>query len=741
MTIGSTYKKTYIEDYILDLLKTGVIPSVTELENAIASFNERDYNRPVFDADNFKITETNEVSSVSKFTNMVSAVYADLGVLYEELKELTKRSISQYERWDTELLHIEGKARDLESRMGDLLLLAEDTEGYINFVADYFRDLSLVDQDNTTAFINPATHTVTLPFVTSTHQIVELDTNLIDKNVFFRVSARGATLSQSSETSRLANAFSDLSTFWLSKALANQQGPVTGELKVKLGDTPVEISKIEFTLHSSNYSTPCYITVLYSSDGYIYQQIPCSLPTQAVTDTAVFAFTSVEATHVKFLMTKQAADYFENGKYIYEFGAKLIQFFSENFETIADLGTSSSRAVLISKPLYVLDQNQDPIEFSKLSLTTCEGVDPNATIRYFVTVSNDETVPLSSSTEWIAIDPTNRVSKESHSAVDIGNLDQIVIGDTETVTISYNAGGGAGLINPGASFYLVEWDDTTEEFISTAKTATLSRYIPVNYVDRILNYQFSIPKFATIAESIDEYFLIDYNSLYVYRNLGEKGLLSSVTVRDILRGWGYLDPYYYCVVEITNTNGLPLDVGDEPIYIDNKLLRNNIVIPYGIHYVKVHKNNWYYVTHGLTTLNQLVAADPLYPYNHKLLIEGYSYGAGFDTNEQVYTGVDVYAEALMKKVSVFDFNFNVAENDYTRYAIDWDIPNSYLNNYGNLLFLVKIDPNKADYDNEQWLIKFKAVDQKFKYLRFKAELETIDESLTPILMSYKIKMG
>ena len=58
-----------------------------------------------------------------------------------------------------------------------------------------------------------------------------------------------------------------------------------------------------------------------------------------------------------------------------------------------------------------------------------------------------------------------------------------------------------------------------------------------------------------------------------------------------------------------------------------------------------------------------------------------------------------------------------------------------------MLFMVKINEDIDDSDNEQFLVRFKAVDQKFKYLRLRADFETEDANLTPMLTSYKIKLG
>jgi len=146
------------------------------------------------------------------------------------------------------------------------------------------------------------------------------------------------------------------------------------------------------------------------------------------------------------------------------------------------------------------------------------------------------------------------------------------------------------------------------------------------------------------------------------------------------------------------------------------------------------------VASGETSLADLIAADPLYPYNHKLLIEGYSYGTGFSAGDKIYIGADLFAEKLMKRVPLFDFLHNIAEDDYERFTTDFDIPDSYGITYAATVFLVKIDGDDTDFADERFRIEFKSVDERFSYLRLRADFETDVNNLTPVLSSYKLKV-
>jgi len=739
MGIEATYKDIELQKQILALLEAGEIPSYTEIENLLVDLDTNyDFSKPQFKAVDHKIDETSyEESSVSKYAAMITAVYKDLKVLYDELKLLTEQTINLQERWEVELRSIENSAMHLEDRVGNLTLLAQDTEGYVSFILENFKDTSKIDKLNTfNLAVNPATHTISLAPSSRSYQAIAL--NLKPTDVSFKVSSRNAGTQRQVQKSDIMYAFKDEAQYWHTQLLTNSVGTAVGELKVHLSDTPIAFSRIEIFTNVANKTSALQITPMYSVDGYLYQQLPGNLVTQSIVDVGIFVFETIEATDVKFIFTKTSWDDKDGNQYVYEFGAKHIQFFNEAFNvTPADLPT------LITTPLSVLDSSDNPIEFSKLTLESCENVPDETDINYYITVSNDETVPIDTDTYWISVDPKGRIDKKSSSVIDVGDLTWITIGDSdEAVSISYNPSTSD---NPDDNFYLVGLNGGSIETSPSLTTASETRYSFINSNDRILNFQLKYPKFSSVIteDPTSGYFLIDLNSLELWRNVGEQGLdLSDAKVRGLQRGWGFTDPYYTSVVFIGNIDGIDLNVGDTYIWIDDIKLNKIVHLSYGTHNVKVHKNSWYHVTPDYNTLAELIAADPLYPYNHKYLIEGYSYGTSFDEqNEMIYTGVDIFAEYKPDRISVFDLINNIESTNYNKYAIDYDLPNSYVNTYSNTVFLLKVDENKSDNINEKFIIKFRMIDLKYKYLRLKAEFKTTNASLTPVLDGYKIKLG
>lgn len=522
--------------------------------------------------------------------------------------------------------------------------------------------------------------------------------------------------------------------------------PVTCELQVELADEPIEVSKIFLQTHDSVQSGPFTITPMYSTDGVSYYQLPTVTFTQEIRDKATFAFPETKMRWVKFIMTKQGPDPITSAGFIaqnreYQFGFKKIAFYKEGFDP-------SVGQLLVSKPLWVLGQDGNALEFSKMTLETCERIESGTSIAFDVTVSNDPTVPVDSTTSWTRISPLQRAVKNHPVILDVGDISEETIGDTETVKVSYSAFAGSG-VNPATTFHLLS--TISGVVVDDTVSGLSTRYRFINPDDRILNYQV---KDSTYSGSGNDKLSMDLASLLVFRNVGDVGITPgdvNEQVRAIQRGWEFLDPYYSCVVEIQNPAGFNLgDVGPNEIIIDDvgytgtvdgNIMTGKTSTQTGIHRIKVHKNNWKEVTPGATDEADLKTKDPLYPFNHKLLIEGYQYDSAF-ADDKVYNGVDLFAGILMQQVGTFDFLYNAAQDDFRLYALDRDAAGTHTGgNQSTRVFLVKVNEENPDFQNERYVIRFKLLNDLRRYFRLRATFGTEDSTVAPSLDSYKVKLG
>ena len=230
------------------------------------------------------------------------------------------------------------------------------------------------------------------------------------------------------------------------------------------------------------------------------------------------------------------------------------------------------------------------------------------------------------------------------------------------------------------------------------------------------------------------------NTIQVWRNIRvQDSYPDTYTVRDIPRGWSLEGQLYSCYFEIISSSGRSMDFGDRKCTIDGQEASGIVNIPSGIHKFSTISDNWYDISSAATDLyseEYLKSIDPLYPYNHKLLIEGIPYNRGFD-GKQVYIGTDLSAAYYCTKTTMFDLhNNNLGFGVFAvkNIGVTSDI----------LAVFLQYDNNNTDYINEQCLIRWNSADsaiESYKYIKLRAELGSDDTDISPEITGYRIKLG
>jgi hypothetical protein len=725
MAIRDTYAELLLEQIIEAILEDGQLPTTSEIDDRFDAFTTaNDISQPVFGAKDHKVSEGDN-SSATAYNTINEEIKRDLQVAFRHLFKVSDRSIRSFERWRSESKLIEARLIDLEERISTLLLLSADTAGFFNFVQDNFVDTSKTDLSLTTAYVNVDKQTVTIGTSSAGSTRYDLS-ELRVKDVQFDVLSKSNLISRvPSEGSDLRYIISDKDNFWQERVFTSKPGPVTGEIKIDLGQEQ-EISRIDVDLHMSNTNSSVTVVPLLSVDNHNFTQLPISSFSRSVVDKTIFQFTPTTARYIKFLLTKPGFDIVHKSQYVYEFGVDEISFYKEGF-------AEDDSNVFVSDPLSVTDINGNPEEFSRITLETCEFLPEDTSIDYSVVVGNDPALPVSlTSSVFTPIDPLQRTSPTKPTIVDFGDLDAVTISG---IQLSYEAGAADEFTNPSQSFTLITGTNGTSAVTASGHSSGL-RYSFFNSNERLLDH--AVSSGVQVAQG----------SLEVWRNVSIPG--DNTNVREVSNGWGFSDPYYQTTVYVENQEGVSVDFGGKPVIIDGVATTGKTTISKGRHTVWAHKDNWKVIsTATVTDLASLKVADGLYPYNHRYLVEGLVYPSGYPTtDEKIYTGFDIVAEFFMQEVGIFDLINNVPADDYSRFARDLDaadtsrtIDGAADDTSSTTVFVMKIDESKADAINEKFLVKFKGVNSVFKYLRLKADLVTRDSNVAPFLDSYRIKIA
>lgn len=732
-----------IEQIIRTHLQNGEVPSLEQIEEEFnLIIEDQDLNSSNFTFEEWKISRKEE-SSAAKQNEMNTELVDDIDVLYKNLFGNSQRAIELFSRWQLKATSLENRLRELESRIERQLDISNQTT-FFDSLGDKFTDTKLVDQDRSSGVLFDLNHNIVtlnkeVPFKAGVVDRIFLNELRPDQAIFTSVTRTNVISSSNVDGTEPRFAFRDVNQFWKNHVSTSKKVPsVITEVLLSL-DEPVSLSSLDLFLHSSQSNSVTRVTPLYSKDGASFSLLPTELTTLEGLDKLSFKFSEIEFSFLKIVFEKKTHDFVSDNLFVYEFGAREIALFNSVF--------SNTTGTVISKPLSIVKENKELSRFNKISLNVCEVVPEDTNLDYYIAVGKEtaDKQPLWLTTEglsedidndsdedqrlWFPISPLGRVSPTHPTLLDFTSVS---VNRKEDIGISFDREAST-LISPAADFNLLILDGN--EIVTETKTATDQRYF------------FGKPSHHLLDTQIDSDINVNLENLSLWRNVGEKGIgLFDTTkkVRGIQAGWEFRAPYYYTTVLIESSDGLTIDVGNNPIFIDEiqytKVIDDSVLFQ-GIHTIKVHQDFWGEVEPGLSSLADLKSKDILYPFNQKLLIEGYLYDSAYPSKEEkIYEGVDRFASYLSEKVSIFDMISSVSESDLSKFALDSDVSETTPDGVSRV-FVVNINKNFADFMNEKFMLEFHLTDDLFSFLAFKAELKTEDTKLTPVLDEYAVKLS
>jgi len=721
MSLETSHKELVVERLYQKYLLDGVIPTSDIVEEDLAIYEQEypDYKVPTSKSVDFNI-EHGSVSSASHIKKIIDTVDDDISIINREFLSVTQKGQAFYDRWIMELNRLNDKATKLEQKINSMLLLTEDTTGFFSFVSDAFVDMNLIDTALTTAVIDKKNNMV----VMNSNPTVSIGSEgggsaislskLTEESLTFNIIslAYGVTL-LSDNTAPITNLISPNNTQWTTHIQSPKQGQMVTELKVRLSTGKnKEISSVAIGYAGPNATDKATITLQYSSNGYTWSLVPLSTATKTLTSNNSWEFPLTEMSWIKFIISKPSADRLDKASYYFDYSFKSLALQGKTFN-------KDRESILITKPLSTVKKDGQPVYFNKVALETCEEPQEETGIRYYVSGSRDG----STWTEWTAIAP-------------IGSKD---IGLPKEVALS------------GAIKRKTE-DTETEKFdANTDKNKSTIVFDPASFSGT----RFKDSKYAVVNTSIkvleEEDQDILSNSIGLWRNVRAERTPSSYpdtnTVRGIPRGWGKSGGKYTCYFEIMKTDDVVIDFGNRGCEIDGQKVLGVVSVSKGIHKFSTAETNWFDISRSsdgivlnpisITSVEDLKKADPLYPSNHKLLIEGYPYNSNF-SGEQKYKGTDISAEFYGTRSSHFDL-----ENTSTSYS-DFSVKSVGTKENKALGVIIKKDTSIADTENELFSVVWKSghtSSAMYKQVKLKASLTTTNIKKTPKLSSYRIKLG
>jgi hypothetical protein len=722
MSLETTYKEFVVERILKEYLKDSVIPTAEQLEEDLEEYQKvhKDLSLPLSKYVDFYVGDVGDESSAALIKTIAETVSDDVNIIIQEVYRLANDANKFYERWSFEAKRLAAKAQKLEQRTDSLLLLQNQTAGYFASVTDIFADLNLVDTDNTDAFVDVDQRIVTLnPGTEEAGTVNRIDTNeLTELDVSFYTLTRrpGTSVFDMSTKNNILQAFKTEDTTWVGRVTSNEPGNMTCELKAHLSKgTNVSVSRIAIDYTGPVNPNNGVVTAMYSQDGYNWFIVPSSEATQSLNANISWTFESVDLQWVKFVFYKSGPD---GGQYEYDFSCRNIAFYGLSyFQGRGNLFYSNS--------LSATNAQGNIVNFNLAQLEACENIPNKTDINYYLAASKDN----STWSSWVQVLPSDREGVKYPKVVNFSGATWK--DNTESTAVALNSSFDKNII-------VTEFDSSITVDSSTRD---------------IIQYRFKDSSFGAVNIAIpvsqDEDPDVIGNNIVLWRNIRDHSTYPDTSlVRGVQRGWGKKEQVYYCSFEILNSDGKFFDFGDKECLINGQAVTGIIKVPQGIHKFETVSDNWFDISDNYTntvgsgtdvlTEETLKQIDPLYPHNHKLIIEGFPYVSAFK-GDKIYTGTDYSGEFYATRTSLFNIENNLITYDY--FAVKGVGKNEEA---ATLSTFVRYDPNDSGYTNELFLAKWragKASNEMYKYIKLKAEFLTDSTDLTPALGSYRIKLG
>lgn len=704
------HREHIIERLLKDYLEDGTVPTVGQLEQDLKDFLESHPSIEVpLSAEIDTGVKKHEPSSASSFNEFCLALQRDIRFVYGSIFQIWKENALLIDRWQEEYGRLNARLAALERTADGLLLVARDTAGYFHTIEESFTSLDSIDLDNTTARLNIDGRYACLPDDDAAQRdLTNWRSPLI--NYYDDLREKGLAANLYSINSNIQSSYyGDLTDalgpgpdeFTMILQSPSEQG-INSNLDIQVADMPIEINQVDIDIGVNNAQGAGTMNVEYSADGRDWHR---AAEPQTINSPTSFMFRPVRAKHIRVTTSTPGPESVnEQGMFVYEVVIRAFFIYNRRY---------SYPAQLQSNALPVVDTLGNAKNFSKVALQVCEEISEDTNIEYYISAYD------SAAENWTSfrlIEPVDRKMPLSSSVL---YFDEVTDYDNYSTAVSSVFDGNS---SNSQKLLISRLDSGSQEFYPFRNTE-----------DVPLNFYISTAQAAALAPHISNAY---YPSLKVYRNAGDR--TTTTAVRNVESGWRKEeeDSYYTTYFLVEAESGMEVDFGPSQYkaQLDEAEVEGVVIVGKGVHKFKTHETNWRAVAQDVASETALRGADPLYPYNHKLLIEGYEYPSAFE-GERVYKGADKYFEYRMKRVPESDMVEIFDESNLDKFAL------VELSD-GKYMFLVKYINRYPDAENEAFEIEYKVRSTNtYTQLKLKAVFRTTDNKKTPVLRAYRIKVA
>ena len=675
-TIGTFYSDFVKNSFITRNIKKGKVPLKAEIAEhlSIEAKKTASFNLPASIADSHLLKEEEESSSL-KTNALYSDIYQDLSVSYSVLKKQSELISSCLDSSSDNYKRFNKRLEQVERDLSDILFQSKELKKSEDFFAERFKTNEMIDLSLSTVNIDNANGLISM--MAKTNDIKEFMPSPGALSLSYG-DQPGVSISADLSGMELKNLFSQSGMPWQHRivTLVDLQ-EFWLDVIIKVPPSMRNISTIKLECTAGGRGTVQNVELFYSEDNLNWFKPSGSDMNQRLSSNNIFIFSEISPLYWKIRLTKKGYDSHRGEEYEFLFGLKKILFITKDFKT----DKIDYKQFLYSKPIK--RKNGDPID--KVGLFFCESIPEKTEMNYSLVGLNK--IDLENLERGIA-------SLDSFVYIPIKKEDKIVP--------------------------VIDFSKRAEQtsLIDPISLSTLTS------VDQIGNY---------LDFNQDKSYI--KSSQRVLRNagnneVGQNG--NALKIRGLDNGWSFNGTRYETIVYVGATDGEVLDFGNTFIFIDGEEKTGQIVLSAGFHRISVYKENWISLD-----LSRGFILDPLYPYNHKYLVEGIA--------DRFY-GIELTEEQkkLIDPLSLYKKRFKYWEKELIeeKYEV-------FLQNKKTTLdiFSYNRDNNSQEkiivYPSENGEVFSIVVESRsdlpIESVVLKVEQKSLDERSTPVLREYILK--
>lgn len=692
-SISAFYKHFIKEKIFKDFLQKGKVPTQSEIEEeldkTIKAYN--DLSSPLLSFYNYFI-QSGETSSAKKINETFKTIESDLSVCVSAVIEQEKQIADFYDSNYSKITGLQNKIMAIKEDVDKILFESKNTDTHEELFYEKFSSKEMVDQELTTADVDEKIKEVTLKSTEQYYVDLKSTGALIQINP--EINSKIVNSGDVGEM-KITNILESNNKVWMYQVSASEALPsVSVDVIVRIPAGAAEVSKIVFEPHSVNLKTQMSVEVSFSSDGLNWT-FPDGEKKKRLEQTTSLTFKMAKYEYWKIKFTKLGNDGFFSDFFVYNFGLKSLNFYGKKYDKISRLDI----AYFYSKPFYF----KNSVEMANIKI--CHVVPQNTKINYLVAPIYSSQVPL--------------INNKSLSPKDLYYY-QLEMNDRDSATVDF--------LNTESS--------PVSEGIVVNESLSYKDKGQYDYcLDALLPTNYTKTGTTLLRNQLNQDL---YDALGIEKKINLKS-----------SGWAFDGDYYSTYVLIEKNDGVEIDLGSTEMYINNLKVQGKVLLQKGLSFIVTHRDNWFSLDLSSLPVESDASIDPIYPYNHKYLIEGLGsslYGQNLNLTIEDTKLIDIidkqkaYPRNQNKcwavKMKELDFSSFVSKNKN-----ELDVFSYKIDNTNQERIVVKSDPDLGLITNETFSIITKLHSaENIKGLIFKAILETDNKDVSPILTEYLVKV-